>query len=412
MRKRYILFTLIIIIAAVVALFTLSGNAPHYKKKPLGKPNLSRQQQYILTSVDEEFLKDFDDYLTKSFKDTNTPGAAVAIVKEGTVIYEKGFGLKSSNGTDSVNTHTLFRLASVSKGFSAILTGLMVKDSLLEWNDPMSGYISFPLVGDASDITIRNILSHTTGFPYQAYSTLVEDELPRDTMIHRLLKLPLSRHPGEIHSYQNVAYSIIEEVLEDVTQKPFRQLMYERIFLPLGMEDASICYDSMVSSFNMALPHGYSRRKFVPTHVNRSYYNVAAAGGINASISDMAKWLKAVLGNNPDIIPKEVLTQVFDPVIQIRVKNRYFSNLYHPRKGYYGMGWRIIRYPHDTIIYHGGYANGYKSGIALQPSKNIGICVLTNAPAKFSNLAMVGFFKKYKEYFEEEEKDSTVLAKQ
>lgn len=369
-------------------------------RKPYGEPETRQAVQYEPTIEDKVFLRAFEQFLLEQFDKTNTPGASVAIVKDGTVIYQKAFGVKRAGSTDSVDVNTRFRIASVSKGFSAVLAGLTAADSLLCWDDRMNNYLNYPLKGKMNDINIRNILSHTCGFQYQAYSTLVEDELPRDAMISRLLMLKLSRDPGEIHSYQNVAYSLIEPILESIYARPFNDLMYERIFGPLKMTHTSITYDSMVSSSNMAIPHGYRRGGFVPVRLNPDYYNVAAAGGINSSISDMAHWLQAMLGYRQDVIPETVLDQVFAPVISMRIRNRHFSRLYKPRYGYYGLGWRVIEYPEDTVVYHGGYANGYKSGIALNRNKKIGICVLTNAPSKFSNLALTRFFTLYNEYFD------------
>lgn len=398
MKKKYLYLIFFTSCAGLLLLYTIS-NSSITQIKPVGKPALPKPPPYSATVEDEQFLKEFEAYVAEVFKKTNTPGASLAIVKNGVTLFHKAYGVKSAHGTDSVDVETLFRLASVSKGFSSVLAGLIVKDSLLNWDDPMANYLPYPLLDSANNITIRHLLSHTAGFPYQAYSTLVEDELPRDTMISRLLKLPLSRNPGEIHSYQNVAYSIIEKILEAVAEKPFTQLMHERLFKPLEMTTASISYDSMINSGNVALPHGFRNRRFVPTKIDRSYYNVAAAGGINASITDMEKWLKAVLGNAKSIIPNAVIDQVFNPVIKIRVKNPYLSQLERPRDGHYGLGWRIIQYPGDTIVYHGGYANGYKSGVALDRSKNIGICILTNAPSKLTSLVMSTFFRMYKAHF-------------
>lgn len=380
-----------------------SSNSSHTIRKPFGEPEKPQPVQYIPTTEDQAFLEEFEAYLQEAFVETRTPGASVAIVKDGTIIYQKAFGVKTAGKRDSVDLDTRFRIASVSKGFSSILTGLIAKDSLLRWDDHISNYLDYPLLADMKDITIKQILSHTSGFQYQAYSTLVEDELPRDIIIKRLLALKLATTPGSIHSYQNVAYSLIEPVLESISHKPFNELMTERIFAPLGMQSSSLSYDSMINQENAATPHGYSRGYFKPVQLRASYYNVAAAGGINSSISDMAKWLQAMLGYHPDIIPQAVLDEVFEPVIAMRVKNRHFSNMYKPRSGYYGMGWRVIEYPNDTVVYHGGYANGFKSGIAFERNKKIGICVLTNAPAKFSNLALTRFFTMYNERFTEPE---------
>ena len=398
MKKRYIFSVLLFFTGISFILVFSSSNSSRSMRKPFGEPE-KISALYEPTNEDKAFLKLFEAYLKDAFDKTNTPGASLAIVKDGTVIYQQAFGVKAAGGNDSIDIDTRFRIASVSKGFSSVLAGLVARDSLLCWDDNMSHYLKYPIDGKMKDITIRNILSHTCGFQYQAYSTLVEDELPRDAIISRLLTLKLSRNPGDIHSYQNVAYSLIEPILESICNKPFNELIATRIFTPLGMSHTTISYDSMVNQENVAMPHGYRRGAFVPATIKASYYNVAAAGGINSSIGDMAQWLRAMLGYQPDVIPHDVLDQVFEPVISMRVKNPYFSQLYKPRSGYYGMGWRIIEYPQDTIVYHGGYANGYKSGIAFNRSKKIGICVLTNAPSKFSNLALTRFFTMYNEYF-------------
>lgn len=401
MKKSKVIFIYASItsVLAVLALVLIGMNERHLALKPIGEPKKEEPEVLELTDKQQAFFKSFGEFVDDKFKSTKTPGASVVIVKDGYPVYKVALGFKSTNSKDSIDTNTLFRLASVSKGFSAILAGLEAKDSMIHWSDHVSDYLAQPLPAYCDSITIRHLLSHTAGFQYQAFSTLIEDELPRDTLIKNLFTLSLSRNPGEIHSYQNIAYSIIEPILEKATGQDFKDLIYKRIFLPLHMETASISYDSMINEPDRAEPHGYRNKSYIPTQLHRSYYNTAAAGGINASINDMAQWLKAITGNNEEVIPSSVLDQVFKPVIQIRVKNPYFSQLFTPREGYYGMGWRIMEYPKDTVVYHGGYANGFKSGVALDRSKNIGICILTNAPTKFSNLVMTEFFKRYYEEF-------------
>ncbi|UII24587.1 beta-lactamase family protein [Fulvivirga maritima] len=403
MKKRKPVYLLVMITIIALSLTFIGMNRRDLSPKPMGEPKKVKESPPELTAYEQDFYDEFAKYVEEKFASTNTPGAAVVIVKDGFPVYKSSFGFKSTNNTDSIGENTLFRLASVSKGFSSILAGLEAKDSLIHWSDHISKYLSGTLPAYCDSITIKNLLSHTSGFQYQAFSTLIEEELPRDTLIKKLLTLQLSRKPGAIHSYQNIAYSIIEPILEKVTGDSFHDLIYKRIFLPLHMNTASISYDSMINYADRAEPHGYRNKSYVPTSLHKSYYNTAAAGGINASINDMTQWLAAVTGNREEVIPHEVLNAVFEPVIQIRVKNPYFSQLYTPREGYYGMGWRIMEYPKDTLIYHNGYANGFKSGIAFDRDKNIGICVLTNAPTKFSNLVLSEFFSRYYEQFNHQE---------
>ncbi len=351
----------------------------------------------------QRFVSNFEKKLGESFARHRVPGAAVAIVIDSSITYLKAFGKKSSKGVDSVNLETLFRLASVSKGFASILTGKVLTGNG-EWEDPISKYISDFEVNPgnlADSISISHILSHTSGYPYQTYSTLIEDGIKRHRLFQELKKIKLSRKPGAIHSYQNVAYSLIEPVIESITDTTYQYALKSLIFNPLNMKTASLTYEGIKNSGNLAQPHGLKRIRYIPIKLSPAYYNVAAAGGINASIIDMSEWLKALLGQRPDVIPEAILEDVFTPQIRTSVKNYHFGNFDRPRKGHYGYGWRIVEYPNDTLIYHGGYANGFKSELGLDRSKNVAICILSNAPSRFCNEMVVDFFKEYKKYLYE-----------
>ncbi|MDX1627780.1 MAG: serine hydrolase domain-containing protein, partial [Fulvivirga sp.] len=299
-----------------------------------------------------------------------------------------------------VNTSTVFRIGSVSKGLAAGLAGILEHEGKLKWDDPVSDYLpNFKTrQSDLTDsITIAHILSHSAGYPYQAYSTLIEDGAPLDDMLLKLQALPLSRRPGEIHAYQNVAYSLIERVIESIDPSAtFEEKMHEKIFIPLHMNHASVNFLSMVDSDNVAKPHLYGPRGFIVRKISPTYYNARAAGGVNASISDMSQWLLAIMGYKPEVMPYQIRNEIFSPSIPTAVKNSYLSRLEKPRYGYYGKGWRIINYPSDTIIYHQGYVNGYKSAIAFSKTDEIGICILSNSGGHFSSIMLADFFNLYR----------------
>ncbi|MEM7108787.1 MAG: serine hydrolase domain-containing protein [Bacteroidota bacterium] len=351
------------------------------------------------------FVTRFEAELEASFKKHAVPGAAVAIVIDSTLTYVKALGKKSMLGDDSIDLETRFRLASVSKGFASVLAGkVMVGDQ--KWSDPVSDYILDFTVNPLAltdSLTVGHVLSHSTGYPYQTYSTLVEDGLDRTRLFEALKKIELSRGPGEIHSYQNVAYSLVEPIIESITDTSFQYTLDSLVFDPLDMTNASVTYEGITNSGNMAVPHGLKNKKYVPIKLSPAYYNVAAAGGINASVTDMAQWLKALLGQRKDVVSQEVLDDVFKPRIRTSVKNYHFSNYDRPRKGHYGYGWRIVEYPNDTLIYHGGYANGFKSELGIDRQKSVGICILSNAPSPFCNEMVVRFLKDYKAFLWQKE---------
>lgn len=346
----------------------------------------------------ENLLTDFENSFRVLMAKTQTPGAAIVIVEDTTIIYMKGFGVREVGKADTVDIHSVFRLASVSKCFAPVLTGLLVQDGALAWDDPVIKYLpdfSLKKEENTKQLTIRHVLSHTTGLPYHTYTNLVEEGMELKDMLALLKNVRLIGKPGEVYSYQNVAYSIIAEVIRSATGKSYEELMTERVFKPLGMKDASMSYKDILFNHNVARPHLLWRKGWRVTSINNTYYNVGPAGGINASISDMAQLLKALVGSSYYFIQEPTLEEIFKPVIKAKSKNRNFRRWIEPADSYYGLGWRILNFKKDTLLYHGGYINGYRSEIAINRKNKIGICVLSNGPGQLTDNSIPYFFRLY-----------------
>jgi beta-lactamase class C len=370
-------------------------------RMPADIPEETSAQQIVVEEIPDNpylvhFLDSLDIRIKESIEDTNVPGVAIAIVHNGKTVYKKAFGVKVHNSVAPVDTNTVFRLASVSKGFSSVLTGILVEDGVLSWNDKVHEilpWVSLKTKSQTDSLEIEHLLSHTAGLQYQAYTTLVEEGWDRDKIIKRLKDVNLISKVGILYSYQNVAYSIIEPVIEQLTGETFQNVMKERIFEPLNMQDASITYESFTNNENIAKPHLYrGRGRYLKIKISPTYYNVASAGGVNASISDMEEWLKTLTGHKPSVVPQPVLNKLFAPYVSTSSKGRAFRRIDRLAKAYYGLGWRILHLPQDTIVFHGGYANGYRSGIAISPKEDIGICVLTNSSFDLPGKTISAFF--------------------
>lgn len=347
----------------------------------------------------QQFLANYEKEIETLIKASNTPGAAIAVVKDSTIVYMRGFGVKKVGGVDSVDSNTVFRIASVSKCFASFLTGILVADSVLTWNDQVVQYMpSFALKSPEQTqlLTLHNVLSHTTGLPYHTYTNLVEEGIDLTTLLEKLKDVDLANKVGVEYSYQNVAYSIIGEVIKNATGKTYETEMEEKVFSPLHMKTASIDYRTLLGNPNIAQPHRLHRGHWVPAPITNTYYNVAPAGGVNASINDMANWMIALLGNRQDVIQTSTLTELFSPQIKAPSKNRNYGRTERISSSYYGLGWRVLHYPNDTLIYHGGYVNGFRSEVAVNPKDNIAICILTNAPGMAADKGIPLFFNLFK----------------
>jgi beta-lactamase class C len=340
----------------------------------------------------EKAIEEYELELSAHHLLAKAPGAAVAIVKDSTIVYLKGFGVRELGKKDSVDVHTVFRIASVSKCFASFLAGIMVEEGQIGFDDYVTQDVpEFQLISpeETNKLTLRHVLSHRTGLPVHSYTTLVEDGLPLNEMLARLKDVPLSSRVGHLYSYQNVAYSLIGEAIKNRTGKSYEAWMMEKVFGPLDMKDASIDYFSMITNKNNAKPHMPVRKGgWRRVAINNTYYNVAPAGGVNASISDMAQWMIALLGNRPDVISKQTLDTLYKPLVYAPSKNRNYGRDQRYSHSYYGLGWRILTFPTDTLVYHGGFVNGFRSEVAISPKDNIAICILANAPGELADTAI------------------------
>jgi beta-lactamase class C len=351
----------------------------------------------VLPPEAQVFVSEYVRFFEESLQQTNTPCAALVMVRDSQILFMRGYGSPGCH----VDEHTVFRIGSLSKGFAGVLTGMLVQEGLLCWDDPVQRhYPAFNLRDrqQASRVKIWHLLSHTTGLPYHAYTNLVEKGYSTDKIVREFFpKAPVSGKEGEFFAYQNAAFSVIEEVILARTGKTYHQWLQEKVFLPAGMANASCDYAHIMSESNKALPMSATGLgTWKPDVISPNYYNTVAAGGVNASIADMAQWLKLLLGQRPEMVADSTLDRVLSPVVKTDKERRIFPRWLARDAASYAMGWRVLNDHGDTVFYHGGYVNGYKSEIAFDRKKGIGICALFNAPTQTSNDCVPAFFEMWK----------------
>lgn len=348
-------------------------------------------------------IEDYNRYFTQEMSNTQTPGAAVVIVVDSQVVFMQGYGKRVAGKPDSVDVHTVFRIGSLSKGFAGVLTGRLVQDRAFAWDDPVQRYFPDFTLRDrdqAKRIRLWHLLSHTTGLPYHAFTNLIEEGYDTRRIICEYFpKAPVCGVEGSFFSYQNVAFCAIEEVMKNATGKSYQQLLVEKIFQPAGMTTASCDFYSMQTCQDKARPHfQIANNAWVADTISPLYYNTAAAGGVNASIADMGEWLKVLLGCKPEVVSNATLDKVFTPVVKTGNERRIMPHWIDRDDASYAMGWRVLQHKQDTIIYHGGYVNGFKGEIALNRRDKVGICVLFNASSALSGTCVEAFFERWNLY--------------
>jgi beta-lactamase class C len=340
----------------------------------------------------------YDKYLQHAIDSFQSPGAAIALVYKGEILLLKGYGIKQEGYNDSVDLHTAFRLGSVSKGFASVLTGIMVEEGSLNWDDLVVNYLHGFTMRDSSStnhLTVKNILSQTSGFPEHTYTDLLDEGFEYESIKPSLANVPVVAKPGQIYTYQNVVYSLIGDVLYNASGKDYNNLLQDKIFQPLNMRDASTDFTSFFYNPNTAMPHLRMGSTWKSKPKNSRYYSVSPASGVNASASDMAKWLLALTGYYPEVLHEKTIQAISQHIIETPRKSVYNRNWKTLQKTYYGLGWRVFNLAGHDVVYHGGYVEGFRTEIAFDPETKIGIAVMFNSNTSFASQCIPNFLNTF-----------------
>lgn len=321
----------------------------------------------------------FDERFRALLAEENIPGGAYAVVHRGVPLRVGVAGTTDIRTGRAINPDTVFRIASVSKGFAATLAAVLAGEGRFSWSDPITQYVpGFRFQGARESVEIHDVVGQSSGFIPHAYDNLIEDGIPRDEVWQRFASLSPICPPGTCYTYQNSVFSLIEPVLAQTTQSSYPELVHERIFQPLGMRNASTGFEAYRDNANRAVPHVKRSRSWRAVRVQPDYYSVKAAAGVNASVLDMAQWVIAVLGHRPDVMPASALDKVMTPRVRTARELRRKHWRAHLNDAHYGLGWRIYRFGDEELVYHGGWVSGFRAEIALSRKYDLGLVILMN----------------------------------
>jgi len=311
------------------------------------------------------------------------PGLAMAIVQDGKVLVMRGYGVVDAHGTEPVTTDTVFRLASLSKGFAATLAAMLVHDGLLGWDMRIADHLpAFKLASMqyTMSLTVRDILSQRAGLTHNTYDRDLESDVPFEELVQKLADAPMACAPGECYAYQNVSFSLIGDIVFAVTGDFYTHQVESRIFQPLGMYNSSYGREALEASPSWARPHVRGAGGWMPVRTREAYYRIPPAAGVNTSIHDMTQWLIAQMGHRPDVLSAEVLADVHTPLVP--TPDQMHGAPWRRERlssAFYATGWRIFNYAGHTLVFHGGAVQGYRSEIAFLPDHDIGAVLLWNS---------------------------------
>ncbi|GIU15030.1 hypothetical protein TUM4261_31350 [Shewanella sp. c952] len=343
-------------------------------------------------SLSDNFATDFK----RELKSEKVPGGAFVIVENDTLLKLSTYGKRRKNGKYNINADTVFRLASVSKTFAGTLAGLLVEEHKLDWRQPIVSFLpKFTLAErqSAQQISLGHIIGHSTGLWPNSYDNLINANVKMPKIIDKFAELTPMCKPGVCYGYQNVAFSFIQTAIEKQSKQSYQQMLQQRIFTPLDMSSASLGYDAFQQTVNRAEPHVKTKSGFKRVKVKPNYYQLAPAAGVNASITDMSKWLMANLGQNPEVLSANVIMDLTTPGIKTTKELRRRDWRKHLDSAHYGKGWRVYQFEGRQLIYHAGWVAGYVAEISYSPELNIGMAMLLNGESRVATKLSAEFWQ-------------------
>jgi beta-lactamase class C len=333
-------------------------------------------------------VTDFEKYYAGKLSEYNIPGAAYAIVHGNKIIATAGFGVRQQGSKVPVDPYTVFRIASVSKTFAGSLTSILAAEGHFSWDDKLVDYMpgfSFKSKKYNNQLKLKHLLSQSSGVMPNAYDNLIEANVPLEHILPQFSKIDPLCPPGQCYGYQNVLFSLIDQVMQKTTGKTYAELLRERIFTPLQLPTASVGLDGFFSTENRAMPHVRSKGQWYPTKVTDSYYRFSPAAGVNASAIDLGYWLIAQLGHNQDVLSDDILHNIATKQVKTRRDLRRKEWRRYLTDAHYGLGWRVYQFGQDQLMYHGGWVQGFRAEIAYSREHQLGLVMLMNAESSLIN---------------------------
>lgn len=342
-----------------------------------------------------QYVPTFEKHIQKTMDDYLAPGLAVAIVKDGEIIYTKTMGTKENNKDLPIDDETVFQIASVSKTFLVFVIAQLVDEKVLSWDTPVRKYVPELEFSDKSmddKITLIDLITHRIGLPVFSGDSMWHLGFSIVELIKSLKYIPLKFVPREHYGYQNHMFSVASLLVERVTKKSIETLYEERIFKPLGLKTASVGMDSLKPKFfglkkpNFALPHDIRDGVVYTKPLMPHMYMYPGGTGINISIKEMAKWLKFLVDdyayNGKKFLNPETVKYIRSSKIKIDFsdydlqfsKDRFSNSSYDVGlfESQYGPN------PEHRLFGHMGGFNGVRSYMCFMPSEKLGIVILSN----------------------------------
>jgi CubicO group peptidase (beta-lactamase class C family) len=330
----------------------------------------------VLLAAPAARADEVDDFVLAKMKEQRIPGLALAVVKDGKVVKEKGYGLANVEHGVPVKPETVFQSGSVGKMFTAAAVLLLAEDGKLSLDDPITKF--FPDGPEGwKEVTVRHLLTHTAGIKnYGPLDLDYRKDYTEDELLKKIAGLKPDFPPGEKWRYSNTGYVLLGILIRKASGEFYGDVLKKRVFGPLGMETARVMSDADIVP-NRAAGYRPAGKELKNQDYVSPSLNSTADGSLYVTVRDLVKWDAALSAGK--VVKKESLEQMWTPV---KTKDGKAQP--------YGFGWMIREAKGHKVIEHGGAWQGFTSHIAKFPDDGLTVIVLANLAGSRTNVVAHG----------------------
>jgi CubicO group peptidase (beta-lactamase class C family) len=346
-------------------------------------PTQSLQAQASTVAHEQEL----DAFIEEGMQDWQLPGLSIVVVKEGKVVYLKGFGVRTLGDSAPIDADTQFGIMSTTKAMTALSIAMLVDEGKIQWDDPVTKYLPWfqmPTPYLTEQVTVRDLLRHNAGL---ANADLLWARGDYNT--HEILQRIRSTKPAyslrSNFGYSNVMYGVAGEVVASASGMSWEKFIDTHILKSLNMNHSYATLASSLASSdkNRSSAH-YEINKQLRVIRDLPVDSVPAAGATWSTARDMGNWLQFLLAggqfNGKRLVSEENFRELFSPQALVPQNNFYPSTaLTKPRWTAYGLGWFLQDYRGKFVAMHTGSMDGRTAIIGLLPDDNLGVYVFGNA---------------------------------
>ncbi|MEK6755296.1 MAG: serine hydrolase [Bacteroidota bacterium] len=332
----------------------------------------------------QEPMRGLNDYILKAMKEWETPGLAIAIVKNDSVIFAKGYGVRKMDEPAPVTPRTIFAVASTTKAMTVACLGMLVDEGKIKWDDPATKHLPKLQLYDpyvTRELTVRDLLCHRSGLE-RGDALWYRSPYDRDEVLSRLRFLKPGWSFRSRYGYQNIMYIAAGEIIPSITGKSWDDFIKERLFAPLGMSRSSTSVKALQGLEDVATPHSKIAWKMQPIEWP-NFDNVGAAGAVNSCVLDMAQWIRMNLGNGSyagkKILSADVIKEMQTPHTVVRLDSLDMALRPSTHFSAYGLGWGLRDYLGRKIVQHTGSLDGMRTRVVLVPEEKFGFVIILNS---------------------------------